>query len=1254
MWADHFARAESTVTALTGPRARDATSLRSLLLALLAQGKDDEMMKALESYSKLLPASPYDHFIPDLVDELSGLQDRRFYELLRRYAVRLAEAKGLDAVDRRRALDMAVRYSYATGRVDEGWKLTRRLNRLPYWGLLGPFDNTSGSGHWKQHLDDWRWVAKLYEGKYGQKITWFKPVHLSAGNSLVPNRHFARGDFTTAYVRTCVVVPESGTYLVSVSYKGDMTFLLNSSLVHEGSRHNGGDEVLHWLVDLPAGANRFAFKISNRDEDGELACAVSHPDGRTVDGLAVAQFKNEMPANPPPLNARRMESTSLREIQRRAESAPNDLEAAFWNLRRLRQSAGPERVRAYADSLVAAHPRSALLRLGAALAYAGSGDKDRAKQAMRAAAELDSCVAPARLRVGREDLEKKRHARAAATARAVLRSAPSCRQAMGLLFDALEESQLIQELEREARAFRAKLPEEPSPMWALMTCAEAQGKKDEARALRSQAVKRLPLAAASFERMRRALEKDDPAKAKGDIADLLALAPDVPWLWGLYVHALLASKEVQTALVRLDKALESFPQDVGLIDLKSRLAEAGAYTNLAGWRTPTGGVIWKDSSGKTLTDDDVSTINREKAAEILDKALASDPANFKIRDRILALRGKPSFRTALPDPVEDEIVGRRVDPLARPGVDAVVLLEQHRSLLLTGGAALRDHVIAVQLLTAAGVERWSNFSVPLSRDVNDVVFLTHKTIKADGAQREARVALGEVVFTDAAPGDIVLLHYQVTSYVSGSLAGHFWDQHVFGFWLDPCLESSYSIITCSREACRYTLWNADDLPAAELPAEKRLPSGCIELTWRLRDLQPAGGEPLGAPATAFRPWLDLSTLKSWGDVASWYADLADGQAEVTGAVRAKAHELTAGCADDEGRVRRLLAFVANEITYQSMPLFQSAFIPRPAAEVLQDRWGDCKDKSCLLIALLKASGIDNARFALTTPGAAGRTRFLPSPRFTHVVVHHVLPDGSERWYDPTVRYGLADQVPRSLAGAPALVVDAQTKALGTIVPPDVERHPFRAITRVALDERGDAVITARTLYSLVDQAALLRDELASATPERLRDRFAQALAPEHPGVSVSSATVLGMGAPDSTLVLASEWSVPELAQLAPDYVALRVPWSTSLRDLLGTVVAKPSRTSPIDLRLLNVAEEDEVTLSLPRGRHAAAAPEGATYEWRGCRYATRFEAFDGGLRGVRSLVIKGSLVGREDYTGFKEFLENVRRDMRRTVIVRCR
>lgn len=1241
LWGNRLAAADSLFAAAVKADGRDAEALRGHVLALLARGRDDELVAAVRDYTRLLPTGPYDDLLPELVDQNTGLGSRAFYDVLLRYMVKLSEAKDLSIVDRRRVAGQAIQYALLAGRPEEGARLASRLNRVEYWALLGPFDNTSGCGHGKRHIESYSVSGQVYQGKFGQNVSWFRPTLVGLDRSIAPDNYFARDGYNTAYLRTNVQLPKAGRYLISVSHQGDVEFMLNRTVVHAGSRHMGGDENLHWLVDLPAGPNRLAFKLSSREDGGRLSCAVSLPNGEAVPGLEFMPLKNAMPDSGAYTAPERVESATRAEIARRVAADPQDIEAAFWNLRRAARDDDPDSVRALTGRLRSRHGSSVLVMLAVARAQARHGDEDAALEDLRAAAQADSTLVPARMAVAAEDLERKRPDLALRAARSVLRRAYTCRSALAIKMQALTDRQDLEGVREMGEELKLTLRDDPLPWQALMSYATSRGQVSEARRNRDEYLKRLPPGGRELQRIRESWDREDLSKARGPLEDLLAVVPDQAWLWSLYVQALLDEEWLDDAKETLEKALLSFPQSVTLLDLKSRLEEAGAYQE----------PVYVNSESELEQARAMHKVRcQAAAAETLQKALTCDPANPAIRDRLRTLRNLPSFRTYLPDPKPDSLAARRVEPSLYPGQDAVVLLEQRRLFIFDAQAHLSDTVLAVQVLTAAGVEQWENYDLGANRFVNDLVVLLARTVKPDGAISEARHLSSGVVFTDLAPGDILLLHYQLTSMSTGALFGHVWDQHIFAFPGTPCRESTYTLVRPADRKVGSRLWHAPGADGGALPS-RTLSHGFVSEEWRFTDLPKYGDEPMAASALAYVPWLDLSTIPDWSIISRWYADLADGQAEPTPAVRRKAAELAAGAADETEIMRRLLHFVGNEITYQSLPFFQSAHVPRQAGDVLEDRFGDCKDKSCLLIALARAAGIANCRFALTTPWAPPGIRFLPSPRFNHVVVTRSGGADAASWYDPTIRHADPAILPLALQGVVALPADAETADLVTIAPvvptPDV-----RSSSHVALDARGDAKLTRRIVQSRGDGLAAARDRLESISDDELAEYMAQQMAIDFPGATVTSATATGRADADSALVLACEADIPAFGESTGDIISTRIPWSTGLSDVVGAVVGKAGRRSPIDLRAINLAEADEVQIDFAGITSRITPPPAVELAWKDCSYRTTFTSAPGRLTVRRVLVISGLLVGEADYAGFKDFVEQVRRDMRRGYLLR--
>lgn len=137
------------------------------------------------------------------------------------------------------------------------------------------------------------------------------------------------------------------------------------------------------------------------------------------------------------------------------------------------------------------------------------------------------------------------------------------------------------------------------------------------------------------------------------------------------------------------------------------------------------------------------------------------------------------------------------------------------------------------------------------------------------------------------------------------------------------------------------------------------------------------------------PWLMLafSTYPSWAEVAKAYRVGADPQAAVTPTLRAHAREVTQGARNARERARHLHDWVRRNIRYVSVEGDRGTTFPAAAEQILHNCYGDCKDKSALLQALLAAVGIP-AQTVLINDGWWVELPSLPTPYFfSHVMVH---------------------------------------------------------------------------------------------------------------------------------------------------------------------------------------------------------------------------------------------------------------------------
>jgi transglutaminase-like putative cysteine protease/tetratricopeptide (TPR) repeat protein len=169
--------------------------------------------------------------------------------------------------------------------------------------------------------------------------------------------------------------------------------------------------------------------------------------------------------------------------------------------------------------------------------------------------------------------------------------------------------------------------------------------------------------------------------------------------------------------------------------------------------------------------------------------------------------------------------------------------------------------------------------------------------------------------------------------------------------------------------------------------------------WKASQLEPTADlKPPKADADAL-PAVTWTTFHDWREIGEWYAGLAKDRSAVTPEIQAKADELVKGKTTDEEKVEAIYNYVSTQVRYIGVDFGVGRYQPHSAETVLDNQYGDCKDKHTLLAALLKAAGYD------AWPALIGTTATLheeiPAPsQFDHVITVVSLPSGLI-WLDST-------------------------------------------------------------------------------------------------------------------------------------------------------------------------------------------------------------------------------------------------------------
>jgi transglutaminase-like putative cysteine protease/tetratricopeptide (TPR) repeat protein len=229
------------------------------------------------------------------------------------------------------------------------------------------------------------------------------------------------------------------------------------------------------------------------------------------------------------------------------------------------------------------------------------------------------------------------------------------------------------------------------------------------------------------------------------------------------------------------------------------------------------------------------------------------------------------------------------------------------------------------------------------------------------------------------------------------------------------------------------------------------------------------------------PSVAWTTFRNWDAVGQWYRALqADRVTPVDPEVQAKVVEITAGKTTQDEKVRAIYAYVSTQVRYIGVAFGIGRYQPHRAVEVLENRYGDCKDKHTLLASMLSAVGLHSEPVLV---GAGIRfNEAVPSPLSFNHLISRVTVEGQPVWLDSTPEvapYRLLSQVIRD---KDALVV---LDSGGAKIERTPDSLPFPAVQKMEsvgeLDNTGTS--NSRLVLTLRgDEELLFRGLFHQASP----------------------------------------------------------------------------------------------------------------------------------------------------------------------------
>ncbi len=509
-----------------------------------------------------------------------------------------------------------------------------------------------------------------------------------------------------------------------------------------------------------------------------------------------------------------------------------------------------------------------------------------------------------------------------------------------------------------------------------------------------------------------------------------------------------------------------------------------------------------------------------------------------------------------------------------------------------------------------------------------------------------------VVFEGLRAGDVLEVQYLVSDVSRGNeLAGYFGDLQFIAEAV-PKRRWDYALLAPPARDFHF----ARPVVAGFTETTSTSDDGQERVTqFTARDVPRIEVEPAMPGIGEVSPYLHVSTYGSWDDVGTWYWRLVEEQLVPDDTVRVAAQTAIRSAETAlrskggramtiEDKVRALHALVLGGTRYVGLEFGIHGFKPYKVSQVLARRFGDCKDKAALLVAMLTQVGIDAEMVLLRTRRGG---RIAPAPASLAVFDHAIVFVPKLNLYlDGTAEFSGMKELPGQDQGVMVLRVGPRgSKLVETPILPSADNRA-RRVWNVRLKADGAGEVEEQLA---IDGQAAPDWRSHYQTPGERIDRYAKVWTGRHPGARLESVEMLGIDDRNRPVTVNAKANVPRLAEATPDG-GLLLMLGTRDTDLVRTYARLSNRRSDLVLAY-PWRHEETITYQLPAGYHAPLLPKDRLIQNRFGRFELRVEKRGTGLVVDARLDVARERIAAADYEDFRHFLADVDTAMSERIVV---
>ena len=293
--------------------------------------------------------------------------------------------------------------------------------------------------------------------------------------------------------------------------------------------------------------------------------------------------------------------------------------------------------------------------------------------------------------------------------------------------------------------------------------------------------------------------------------------------------------------------------------------------------------------------------------------------------------------------------------------------------------------------------------------------------------------------------------------------------------------------------------------------------GRIIYTWKIKDVPQAVAEPNMPSMFTCTQRLLVSTAPDWETISRWYWKLSEPALQaVSEPLKLKVAELIVGATTPLQKIENIFKYVSQNIRYMGITTEKVApgLEPHPVSQTFEAKYGVCRDKAALLVAMLREAGVES--YPVLIQNGDKKDAAVPNTYFNHAIAAAKV-DGKYILMDPTDENTL-DLMPAYLNDRSYLVATPDGDTLRTSAVTPATENLLIIETSGKLSDNGVITATSKFRFEGINDNAF-RGYFSRVNPEERKRLFETVISKVYGGGKITECVILPEDLQDTSKLL---------------------------------------------------------------------------------------------------------------------------------------